>query len=94
MLNLADVHNMYEVFLKASIPSSGPYNKALLKLSYYISFNMNIPFSPSFNPDDYLPYFQLWWNHSISVTPYAYSYIDKGDSQSYILLHRPTDHIK
>jgi hypothetical protein len=53
-LKIPDVHNMYEAFLKASIPSSEPYNKALLKLSYYISYNMNIPFSPSFNPDDYL----------------------------------------
>jgi hypothetical protein len=85
---------MYEAFLKASIPSSEPYNKALLKLSYYISFNMNIPFSPSFNPDDYLPFFQLQSNKFISETLYGYSYIDRGDFQSYILLHKPINRIK
>jgi hypothetical protein len=70
-----DVHNMYEAFLKASIPSSEPYNKALLKLSYYINYNMNIPFTISFNPDDYLPYFQLQSNKFISETLYGYSYL-------------------
>jgi hypothetical protein len=39
---------------------------------------MNIPFSPSFNPDDYLPFFQLQSNKFISETLYGYPYIDKG----------------
>jgi hypothetical protein len=44
---------------------------------------MNIPLTPFFKPDDYLPYFQLQSNKFISETLYGYSYIDRGDFQSY-----------
>ena len=88
------MHNMYEVLKKASIHYGERNEKALLKLSYYISYNMNIPLTPFFKPDDYLPYFQLQSNKFISETLYGYSYIDRGDFQSYILLHKPINRIK
>lgn len=87
MLDIVDILNIHESFKNASMPPSDPYNEVLMKLATHISFNMNVSFTSFFNPNVYLPYFQLWKNKELNKTPCNYAYIDRGFKESYILLY-------